>query len=62
MATPLIHIINSQMSGKISLSNDMIKVVQAASLLPRYFFLIKRLDSIITKVREEISSTLAEVC
>ena len=55
MATPLVHIINSQMSGKISLSNNMIKVVQAASLLPRYFFLIKRLDSIITKIREEIS-------
>lgn len=57
MATPLIKIIKYQMSGKISLSNDMIKVVQAASLLPRYFFLIKRLDSIIVKVREEISTT-----
>lgn len=47
MATGLAHIINSQMSGKITLSNDMFKVLQGASQLPRFFFLIKRLDSII---------------
>jgi hypothetical protein len=57
MATTLVRVINCQMIGKISLSNDMVTVVQAASQLPRYFFLIKRLDLILVKVREEIGKT-----